>query len=236
MRFLDRPGKSLAALICCFVGFVAGSDARADPVVIVSPQDGAVLPTQFSVKVTYGDVEYCDTDTCADVPANVVYLLVDSALTDECDPCLTGEVDFDITLAPGSYELEARASYGSAAEYSGPTKITVEDEPASEASDSSASDASTISGGESDSAEGTSSDSEPMDKAGCTCGMTRMSGANLGWLVLACLARRRRQRPSRILTAYGGRFTRRIDRQAALADGEGSCPSPRCRACRAAGA
>jgi hypothetical protein len=198
MRLLGRPGKPLPALILCFciAGFLAESDARADPVVIVSPQDGAELPTQFLVKVTYGDVEYCDTETCADVPANVVDLLVDGEITDECDPCLTGEVDFDVTLAPGSYELEARASYASAAVYSGPVKITVEDESTSEASDSSASDASTISGGESDSAAGTSSDSEPIEKEGCTCEMTRMSGATLGWLALACLARRRRQRPS----------------------------------------
>jgi hypothetical protein len=43
---------------------VAEAAYAADPVVIVEPKHGDVVPTKFSVTVTYGEVEYCDTGGC----------------------------------------------------------------------------------------------------------------------------------------------------------------------------
>ncbi|MCY1067126.1 hypothetical protein OV090_20355 [Nannocystis sp. RBIL2] len=118
-------------LALVFAGFLGPTAVRAasTPVVIVTPQDGDVVPLKFNVEVTYGDVFYGDTDDTGDAPANTVELWVDGELVDKCSPCTSpNEAIFEVELTPGEHELTAGASYLSAAVFSDPLTITVAQE------------------------------------------------------------------------------------------------------------
>lgn len=120
-----------ATLALLYAGFLDPTAARAasTPVVIVTPQDGDVVPLRFNVEVTYGDVFYGDTDDTGDAPADIVELWVDGELLDQCSPCTSpNEAIFEVELTPGEHELEASAHYLSAAEFSDPITITVAQE------------------------------------------------------------------------------------------------------------
>lgn len=166
------------------------SASNADPVVIVSPQNGAVLPTEFSVKVTYGEVEFCDTDGCMDVPANQVLLYADAVLQDECDPCFGSEAEFAVMLEPGPHTLQAAAGFYATSERSGIVKITVDASATTGAGDGASSDSSADSGSEA------TSEGDPGSKDGCACGAGAGSKQALPWLGLTCLwaSRGRRSR------------------------------------------
>lgn len=114
------------------VGFLSEPAARAasTPVVIVTPQDGDVVPPKFEVKITYGDVSYGDTEGSGDAPADSVELWVDNdMLLAQCSPCPSAnEAFFEVELMPGEHVLVAIASYLSAEESSGPITINVEQE------------------------------------------------------------------------------------------------------------
>lgn len=104
---------------------VVGVVRAADPVIIVTPQDGAVVPLQFPVKVTFGDVNYCDTDGCNDIAADGLAIVADGkAMVASCYPCFD-EAAFEVMLVPGQHELVAIATLAFANEYSNPIKITV---------------------------------------------------------------------------------------------------------------
>lgn len=189
-----------------FLGLAARAVRAADPVVIVSPEDGAVVPPQFPVKVTFGDVSYCDTDGCDDLAADQLTIVADgTAMIASCYPCFD-EADFDVMLTPGQHELVAIATLVFANEYSKPIKITVvEAEPTtgdetggSGSGGSSGAGTSTSMGdttggtdsgdttstGDSASAgEQTSSDTEPITKDGCACDVS--SDPNYGFLWVA---------------------------------------------------
>ncbi|WP_434421811.1 hypothetical protein [Nannocystis pusilla] len=118
-------------LALVFAGLLDPAAARAasTPVVIVTPQDGDVVPLKFSVEVTYGDVFYGDTDDTGDAPADTVKLWVDGELVDQCSPCTSPNAAiFEVELTPGEHELTAAARYLSAAEFSEPITITVAQE------------------------------------------------------------------------------------------------------------
>ncbi len=122
-----RFGSTFTFSICCF-GMLAPPTASAvTPVVIVTPQDGAVVPPQFAVKVTFGDVKYCDTDGCEDIAADELNVWADSSsIVADCYPC-SDEADFDVMLTPGQHELEAIAIWAFNFEKSEPITIVVED-------------------------------------------------------------------------------------------------------------
>ncbi|MFZ6184544.1 hypothetical protein [Nannocystis pusilla] len=120
-----------ATLALVFAGSLGPTAARAasTSVVIVTPHGGDVVPPRFDVAITYGDVFYGDTDDTGDAPADTVELWVDGKLRDECSPCMSpDEAVFEVELMPGEHKLEAVTRYLSAAEFSDPVTITVEQE------------------------------------------------------------------------------------------------------------
>lgn len=177
-----------SALVFGFAGLFASMTARADdPVVIVAPEDGAVVPAEFTVKISYGDIEYCDTDGCVYIPAEMVTLNADSSSVEQCLSCPVGEVEFDIMLGPGEHTLDASAAVGTEIVYSEPVKISVEEAPTTGASDG------TGSGTNGSSGDDTSSTGKSGDDDGCACGMADGPATGLAWLgILPVLASRRR--------------------------------------------
>jgi MYXO-CTERM domain-containing protein len=125
---ITHPLALVAAL-----GASALASAAVDPV-IVSPAEGAVVTPPFTVEVTYGDILYCDTDGCQDVPAESVSLFADpSSKVIDLGTCSTmtecpgGKASFEVTLEPGPHELRAMADDGFfSAAMSKIVKITVE--------------------------------------------------------------------------------------------------------------
>ncbi|MDC0717184.1 hypothetical protein [Nannocystis bainbridge] len=179
-----------SALLFGLVGLFVSQEARAeDPVVIVAPQDGAVVPAQFTVKVTYGDIQYCDTDGCFDIPAETVALSADSSTVEQCLSCPAGGVEFDIMLGPGEHTLEASAAVGTVFSYSDPIKVSVEEAAPTDASDGM--DPGTSSG----TGDGSGSSGTPGDDDGCACGMTGAPSGGLVWLGISLLLARRRRAP-----------------------------------------
>jgi hypothetical protein len=191
-----RPATSRIVLLAGVL--VIPSARAADPVVIVSPQNGAVLPPAFTVKVTYDEVDFCDTDGCMDVPANQVILYVDQSPQDECDPCVGGEAEFTVMLEPGPHELRAAAGYQTVSELSGIVKITVDASATTEASDSASSNASDDSGSEA------TSEGDSGSKDGCACSADPGSNQALPWFCLTCLwASRGRRKQSQVEVSPG---------------------------------
>ncbi|WAS91393.1 MYXO-CTERM sorting domain-containing protein [Nannocystis punicea] len=92
------------------------ASAAPDPQ-ILSPPDGAVVTSPFTVQAKYGDVEYCDTGGCTDVPALYVELYVgpdnNATAIGKCDTsteCPDGKATFEVTLEPGEHVLRVIAS------------------------------------------------------------------------------------------------------------------------------
>lgn len=88
----------------------------ATPPEIVAPAAGAVVTSPFTVEATYGDIAYCDTGGCFDVPAAQIKLYADpdmnllelaSCMTDT--ECMGGKATFEASLEPGKHVLEVIA-------------------------------------------------------------------------------------------------------------------------------
>lgn len=103
-----------AVFWCSFAVFLAYptvATAASDPVVVVTPHDGEVVPAQFPVKVTYGSLDYCE-ETCMEVATERVTLYANAMWVASLDvPPGSGEVMFDIMLVPGQYDLVAEAEW-----------------------------------------------------------------------------------------------------------------------------
>lgn len=167
--------RSLAGLLCLVCVLLHATAHAADPVVIVEPQNDDVVPTKFSVKVTYGEVEYCDTGGCIPADAEIVDLLVDGMLHDQCYPCPGGEAKFDLMLDPGPHKLQAGAGAITPTEWSEIVEVTVEE------------DSTTSSGGDA------SSTGKPAEKDGCACNAAQDPAGGAVWLALLGLAISRRR-------------------------------------------
>lgn len=131
-------------LIAAFTlaGLAWSPPARAEtPPKILSPLDGAVVTAPFTVEATYGDIAYCDTGGCQDVPAVSVKLYADpdtmlkelgSCMTDT--ECMGGMASFEVTLDPGTHVLEVIADDGAFSSASS-EKITITVEAAATTGD-----------------------------------------------------------------------------------------------------
>lgn len=138
-----------------------------DPVVIVRPNDDAVVPPTFTVQITYGEVDWCEEGICTLAGAEKVRLVhVSAEETEElaeCYPCSSEFAEFKIKLAPGQHSLRATASFRSSYEYSEQITITVDE------------------------------NAPPED--GCGCATTENGGAHAtAWLTLIWLSVHRRRR------------------------------------------
>lgn len=117
--------RSLCLTILSY-GLAHSTASASDPVVIVAPQNGAVVPTQFGVRVTYGDITWCDTDGCTNEPVFGLQLIVDNASKlAYCSPCPPDEANFDVMLPPGDHTLQARATRTGGEESSEEVSFTV---------------------------------------------------------------------------------------------------------------
>ncbi len=179
---------------------------------IISPMNGAVVTAPFTVEATYGDIDYCDTGGCHDVPAVTISLSADPD-TDykEIGSCKTatecpgGMATFEVSLAPGKHVLQVIASDDFfSIEISETIEITVE--AASTTGDtggvttgdtSGATDAATDGSGATSNSDSTDSATGGGTKdEGCGCRSASGSGAALSWLAaLGLLGRRRRRSP-----------------------------------------
>jgi MYXO-CTERM domain-containing protein len=183
------PRRSTALGVYLYVLLVGQAVHAADPVVIVEPKDGDVVPTNFSIKVIYGEVEYCDTGGCILINADTVEVYAEGAsgepiILEQCRPCPDGEANLDVVLAPGQYEIWAAAGLNVAIKSSEVTEITVEEG---------------TTGTESTDADSTGG---PAEKDGCACTSAQAPGASI-WLAFLALAafRRRHHCPSQGLPA-----------------------------------
>jgi hypothetical protein len=193
------------------VGLFARATAHAQqPVEIVTPEDGAVVPPDFSVKITYEDLLFGDTDTWDYFPPDGVALRVDNKEHKMCSPCPADEVTFDVMLPAGPHQLQGHAwlDFGfDSGEYSDPIMIMVEQATTSGAS--SGTDATSGSSGEGetagtgteanttsgDGATGSSATDGGSDKSdGCACDVKEAPRGTLAWLGTVFLAVPRRGR------------------------------------------
>jgi hypothetical protein len=199
LHMLRRPALVLVSLLASTT-----SAHASDPVVIVSPVDGAVVAPQFTAKVTFGDVTIChfvaSSEECTDAPAELVYLFANGQQVGACDPCDGEQATFEVTLTPGAYDLLAKAQHQYAFEYSEVVKIEVE--PDSSTSTSQGTTATPSTGAEDGTAggstepgpnetDGTTAESATTDgksvAESCTCGTSGGGLAPAAWLVLALL-------------------------------------------------
>lgn len=183
----------------------------ATPPQIVAPEAGAVVTSPFTVEATYGDIAYCDTGGCFDVPAVTIKLFVDpdgnltelaSCMTDT--ECMGGKATFEVTLDPGKHVLEVVA-YDGAFSQSLSEKVEITVEAAATTGDTGTSGATT--GATTDVTSGATTEAS-TDATGATdsagsgggdkddgCGCRSASdgpGAALVGLLTAGLLRRRR--------------------------------------------
>lgn len=194
--------QPIASWICVFAFLTCSTAARAaDPVVIVTPKDGAVVSTQFSVTVTYGKVDYCEDDWCEEKLANEITLRANGSRVVLQDvPEGSSEATLDVVLAPGQYVLEAEAEWSEiASELSEPIQITVVE------SATTGDTAGTMSGGSDSTSSGTTttetssvsatSSADPQPKSdGCACvAATSATPELLPLAAMAFLPRRRRR-------------------------------------------
>jgi MYXO-CTERM domain-containing protein len=188
----------------------------ATPPEIVAPAAGAVVTSPFTVEATYGDIAYCDTGGCFDVPAATIKLYADPDMNQlELASCMTatecmgGKATFQVDLDPGKHVLEVIA-YDDAFSLSASEKLEITVEAAAttgdtggattgattsatssattDATSSATTDATT---GATDSASSGGDDKDD----GCGCRSTGDGpGAALAVLLTAGLLRRRRSR------------------------------------------
>lgn len=169
--------------------------ASADPE-ITSPKAGAVVTSPFTVEVTYGDIEQCDTGGCSDIPASSVSLYADPdgdivylgscSTTTECP---NGKATFEVTLEPGEHELRATAEAEFSVGFSEHVKITVEaaatttdGSTSSGGPDTTGADTSTgtITGADTITGAPTSTDASTSTGAGTSTGASTSTGAGSG--------------------------------------------------------
>lgn len=169
-----------------------------DPVVIVEPPDGAIVPPHFTVKATYGDITVCDTGGCGIEPAEEALLVADTAEGKVLDQCwCVGAAEFNVMLAPGTYELTVRASYQFAIESSEPITVTVDAAATSGSADEStgspsgSGSTSSTSGAGSDASD---SDGTPAPDKGCGCAVDHVPTPELALLAISFLLMRRRRK------------------------------------------
>lgn len=165
---LARPVALTVGLVWCAV-----ASAAVDPV-ITKPPDGAVVSSPFEVEIDYGDIAYCDTDGCSDVPAEHVSLYAepgpDATLVASCTTktdCPDGKASFEVSLPRGQHVLQVNTDDGNFSSASSKL-ITI-----------------TVQSSEDD---------------GCGCSTTPAPGHALPWLAAAALLFRRRGRPARRAT------------------------------------
>lgn len=156
-----------ASLLTLSVYVLVQPLAHAAPV-IVWPENGDTVSHEFTVKISFPEVEFCDVGGCDHYAADLVRLyeassgvykkLAQCGSCTECTPC-TGdtEAELEAELPPGNYTLQVRTDSYVVEEFSEPIIITVRDD-------------------------------------GCECGVNGSSGFNLLWCfgALYLLGRRRR--------------------------------------------
>jgi hypothetical protein len=172
-----------SACIFSFIVFGLGvPTAYAEPPSIVQPPDGAVVPSEFTVKITFSDISFCPHLECEDVPPDQISLWVDGTVIADCFPCTEmemkqQEVDFTVMLAEGEHKLVASASVQGDIEFSDPVyvKVTTDDAESSASADS----------------------GHPDD--GCGCSVNKNSAASVIALIVLglCIERRRREMVAR---------------------------------------
>jgi hypothetical protein len=197
------------SLILVFLFGFRGIAQASDPVVIVSPTDGAFVQSPFSVKVTFGLVTSCHDETtiemCSDEPANRVELWASDSNNNVlglwlCEPCPGNEAVFEISLPPGPAQLTGRAEYLLAQELSKDVNVIVKEEtnPQDTVTGSGTTHDGSTSSGTQDAtgatgAEGSTSDGAGPAKNGCGCMAANGWSGSLVWLAVACVLGRRRR-------------------------------------------
>jgi|JI9StandDraft_1071089.scaffolds.fasta_scaffold79757_2 MYXO-CTERM domain-containing protein len=216
-----RLSSAIACILACLVPAVGHAE-----VVIVEPSNGAVVDPDFTVKITYTDQFFGDTDFEGDLEPDEFEIRVDGMVEVSClETCQNNNTaEFQLSLAPGQHELEAmaRVSFGFSEEHSEPITITVKgesDTTGDPTNSSSASDTTDTTGdtaatgdvptsgaatddtgsdpADTDATTTTEPPADPDDKAGCACDAGSGPGSALPWLVVVGLPLLRRRRPAR---------------------------------------
>ncbi|MCA9651906.1 MAG: MYXO-CTERM sorting domain-containing protein [Myxococcales bacterium] len=177
----------------------------ADPVQIISPADGAVVPRTFDVRVTAPHTCSCETMCCNTLEPASVNLRIDGMTVDNCNTgdCDTTDHTFTVVdLAPGTYLLDAAAPVDFSVEFSAKIMITVEGEIATgdttAGSDGNVSAGMTAGNGTTSTGgsggETTPATGEPTGGCGCRSepGPRGALASMLGLLALGAVRRRRR--------------------------------------------
>ena len=208
-----RNNLRLSAAIACLLALLTPGVGHAE-IVIVAPTNGAVVDPSFSVKITYTDQYFADTDTEEYIEPDEFEIRADGMVVVSCGQTCqnNGNAEFQLMLPPGPHELEAtaRVSFEFSEEQSDPITITVKGDTdttgdttsSSSATDTTATTNETAATGDAPTSGDATDDTgataqppaDPGDKAGCACDASSGPGSALPWLVVAGLPIRRRRR------------------------------------------
>ena len=214
-----RNSLRLTAATACLLALLTPGVGHAE-IVIVAPMNGAVVDPSFSVKITYTDQYFGDTDVEEYIEPDEFEIRADGMVVVSCGQACqnNGNAEFQLMLLPGPHELEAmaRVSFGFSEEHSDPITITVKGDTdttgdteatgdstdSSTATDTTATTNDTAATGDTPTSDAATDDTgttaqppaDPGDKAGCTCDARSGPGSALPWLVVAGLPIRRRRR------------------------------------------